>query len=51
MILKSYETEKINLEYSQLILFYGKNDGLKNEAIKRLIKEKKQFQIMKKKKY
>ncbi len=41
MILKSYETEKINLEYSQLILFYGKNDGLKNEAIKRLIKEKK----------
>ena len=41
MIIKSYETEKINLEYSQLILFYGKNDGLKNEAIKRLIKEKK----------
>ena len=41
MIIKSYETEKINLEHSQLILFYGKNDGLKNEAIKRLIKEKK----------
>ena len=41
MIIKSYEKEKINLEYNQFILFYGKNDGLKNEAIKRLIKEKK----------
>ena len=41
MIIKSYEIEKINLEYSQFILFYGKNGGLKNDAIKKLIKGKK----------
>ena len=40
MIIKSYEIEKINLDYNQFILFYGKNDGLKNDAIKKLIKEK-----------
>ena len=41
MIIKSYEIKKINLEYNHFILFYGKNDGLKNEAIKELIEEKK----------
>ena len=38
MILKSYEINKINLNTNHLILFYGKNEGLKNEALKILIK-------------
>ena len=40
MIIKSYEIKKINLEYNQFILFYGKNEGLKNEALNILIKGK-----------
>ena len=40
MIVKLYEIKKINLEYNQFILFYGKNEGLKNEATKNLIKKK-----------
>ena len=38
MILKSYETKKINLDKNKFLLFYGKNDGLKNETIEDLIK-------------
>ena len=41
MIFKSYEINKINLNINQLILFYGKNEGLKNEAFNILIKNKK----------
>jgi len=37
MIIKSYEIGKINLKNNKLILLYGKNEGLKNETIKRLI--------------
>jgi len=40
MIKKSYDIDKINLEYNQFILFYGKNEGLKNEAINNIIKTK-----------
>jgi DNA polymerase-3 subunit delta len=40
MIIKSYEIKKINLEYNQFILFYGKNEGLKNEVTNNLIKKK-----------
>ena len=40
MIIKSYEIKKINLENNQFILFYGKNEGLKNEATSSLIKKK-----------
>ncbi|MDC0167002.1 DNA polymerase III subunit delta [Candidatus Pelagibacter sp.] len=40
MILKSYETKKINLNKNKFLLFYGKNDGLKNETIEDLIKNK-----------
>ena len=40
MILKSYEVNKINQSINHLILFYGKNEGLKNEAINVLIKDK-----------
>ena len=39
MILKSYEINKINQNINHLILFYGKNEGLKNEAVKLLIKK------------
>jgi DNA polymerase III subunit delta len=41
MIIKSYEIKKINLDHNQFILFYGKNEGLKNEALKILVKNKK----------
>ena len=37
MIIKSYEIGKINLKNNKLILLYGKNEGLKNETIKKLI--------------
>ena len=40
MILKYYEINKINLEYNKFILFYGKNEGLKNDNIKNLLKDK-----------
>jgi len=40
MILKSYEIKKINKNNNPLILFYGKNEGLKNEAFDILIKDK-----------
>ena len=40
MILKSYEINKINLNTNHLILFYGKNEGLKKEALDILIKNK-----------
>jgi len=39
MILKSYEVNKINKDINRLILFYGKNEGLKNEALNFLIKD------------
>ena len=38
MIFKSYEINKINQNVNHLILFYGKNEGLKNEALNILIK-------------
>ena len=38
MILKSFEINKINLNINNLILFYGKNEGLKIEALNILIK-------------
>ena len=38
MILKFVEVEKVSLDKNQLVLFYGKNEGLKNEAIKNLTK-------------
>ena len=41
MILKSYEINKINQNVKNIILFYGKNEGLKNEALNILVKNKK----------
>jgi len=40
MILKYFEVSKINLKNNPLILFYGKNEGLKNDAVNILIKDK-----------
>ena len=44
MIFKSFEINKINKKKNQLILFYGKNEGLKNEALNILIKDKNNIQ-------
>ena len=41
MIIKNYETDKIKLSSNQHLLFYGKNEGLKEEIINNLIKKKK----------
>ena len=40
MIFKSYEINKINQNKIHIILFYGKNEGLKNEALNILFKNK-----------
>jgi len=40
MIIKSYEIKKINLKKNKCILFYGKNEGHKNESIKVIIEKK-----------
>ena len=40
MIIKFYEIKKINLKNNKFILFYGKNEGHKNEVINTLIKKK-----------
>ena len=40
MIFKSFEIKKINLNINKLLLFYGKNEGLKYEAIEILNKDK-----------
>ena len=38
MIIKNYQINQIDLNKNKLILFYGKNDGLKKQAIKTLNK-------------
>ena len=40
MIIKSFEIKKIDQNINNLILFYGKNEGLKKEALTILIKNK-----------
>ena len=44
MIFKSFEINKIDNKINQLILFYGKNEGLKNEALRILIKDESNIQ-------
>jgi len=41
VIVKHFETHKINLKLNKFILLYGKNEGLKNETISILTKDKK----------
>ena len=48
MIIKYSEIKKIN---DKIFLFYGKNDGLKDEIIKSLVGKIKMSFIMKKKKF
>jgi DNA polymerase-3 subunit delta len=45
MILKFFEIEKANLELHKFLLFYGKNEGLKNEIIKKLISNRENILI------
>ena len=40
MIVKSFETNKINFNNSNLLLLYGKNEGLKSCVVKGIIKDK-----------
>ena len=40
MILKSYDLKKSNLKLNKIFLFYGKNDGLKNQTVNILINDK-----------
>ena len=39
MIVKYFEIKKINLDINKIILLYGKNEGLKNEATNLLIQD------------
>ena len=41
MIIKSYQINQINPEIHNLLLFYGKNEGLKNEVTKNITNDKK----------
>jgi len=41
MIIKSYEIEKLNKNRENFYLFYGKNNGLKKELTKYILKEEK----------
>ena len=40
MIIKFFELNKLNIDKTNFILFYGKNDGLKSETIKKILKNK-----------
>ncbi len=40
MIIKSFDFKKIDFKTNKLILFYGKNEGLKNETLEILITDK-----------
>ena len=44
MILKYFEAQKIDRNINHLILFYGKNEGLKNETLNILIKDENNIQ-------
>ena len=39
MILKNFEINKINLRKNKFLLFYGKNEGFKNDVIEMLTRE------------
>ena len=41
MILKAYETNKIDINKNNLILFYGENQGVKEEEIAKILKQNK----------
>ena len=39
MIVKTFEIKKINLDKERLFLFYGENEGYKNEIIKKIFEK------------
>ena len=43
MIIKYFEINKIKLDLNKFILFYGKNEGLKNQAVNSLTKKSEIF--------
>ena len=45
MIVKAFEIKKINLDKTRLFLFYGENEGYKNEIIKKIFEKKYPNQI------
>ena len=45
MIIKFFETNKINLDLNKLILFYGQNEGYKNEVINNLFNKNNQIYV------
>ena len=47
MILKSYEIQKIKTNINNLILFYGQNQGAKEEAISKIIKDNQNRSVIK----
>ena len=51
MIIKTQDIKNIDIKKNQFILLYGKNDGLKNQVINDLFKNKRSTLNMKKKKY
>ena len=46
MILKSSEIDKIKLNLNKIILFYGKNEGLKNQATKDILDKGNSYTII-----
>ena len=47
MILKTFESKKINLDINRIVLFYGQNEGHKNEEIYKLLTANKNREIIK----
>ena len=47
MIIKSYETNKIDLIFNNIILFYGQNQGAKEEEINKILKAHKDKNLSK----
>ena len=47
MILKTFESKKINLDVNKIVLFYGQNEGHKKEEISKLLIANKNREIIK----
>ena len=47
MILKAYETNKIDINKNNLVLFYGENQGVKEEEISKILRSNKNKTLIK----
>ena len=47
MILKAYETDKIDINKNNLVLFYGENQGVKEEEISKILRTNKNKTLVK----